>query len=893
MAYCFVVGNEIVSAFEVTCQAGTSVSNLRDIIYEKNKNYFKEIHVDANKLYLWKVDIPYNNPKLKTLESRFRDINEEDTTIQELGGTKLTPFENIDDIFARNVSKKIRIISTIDNNRRISSVLTSFYFTALVSPMHVIPDGVKIEIKNKVIKTFPHMNILSIDQLIDALALIWDIEALESGSTVSQNDPYVELRTAPSFFKISLPRGITERTFTNVDLCLPSYNKSGENYHNPFYNDPQFRETVSFVEDKIKERPKDIIVLAGVSGGGKTSTTFGIAMQRWSIYIDFSPIIGYYGVHLITELEEIRRIKPKFELDGQQIDAFRMLNIAILSRGLLLIKMFIEEKVSTPKEWLLAQLQMNDSETRSILRLRKYDPDTTIILIKKINACLKLANLTLILDESQVLCSSEYGKYKGSNRGKSWNLLQGYVAHLLQFPVTCLLAGTYMHMASGISLITSVGKDPNLQTHIVLKLPFLSPDDVLRNLDAVIDLEHVKTETRELLGNLLMGRPRNCASFVRLLISTPRSNGKTKDQVLRELIPLWQHEICSSMADYLANACEYFGADNLHSEKAIMDVLRHRVFYHHEFKEAIELLQHSIIPCQSPVCIVLKYNSKIDHEIEINSSFESYLIDSIKLFLEQKRNKKMIDVFVDNIIMLNNVTSIGNEFDAVFITAIIEKRNRYIREELDKWKNGQQFDLPSWITPTMKFITTSNLSDSVHITQYVKNIMTYSSYAIQPEQRSGSDVVLSLMDDKQNVVLLSVGSTVSSSVSIKKKKVKDQLIKSCLRFQYIECPTDRKKKPKRLKISLNADLPKDDINYQISDFSKHNQINTFIKNRKHIYVSVELPRRAGKRSGKRTELFRLNEYGDLVIIVDDRNIKHVFGETIERLVENLRRIFSH
>ena len=349
------------------------------------------------------------------------------------------------------------------------------------------------------------MNILSIDQLIDALALIWDIEALESGSTVSQNDPYVELRTAPSFFKISLPRGITERTFTNVDLCLPSYNKSGENYHNPFYNDPQFRETVSFVEDKIKERPKDIIVLAGVSGGGKTSTTFGIAMQRWSIYIDFSPIIGYYGVHLITELEEIRRIKPNLELDYQQIDAFRMLDIAILSRGLLLIKMFIEEKVSTPKEWLLAQLQMNDSETRSILRLRKYDPDTIIILIKKINACLKLANLTLILDESQVLCSSEYGKYKGSNRGKAWNLLQGYVAHLLQFPVTCILAGTYMHMASGISLVTSVGKDSNLQTHIVLKLPFLSHDDVLRNLDAVIDLEHVKTENRELLGNLLMG----------------------------------------------------------------------------------------------------------------------------------------------------------------------------------------------------------------------------------------------------------------------------------------------------------------------------------------------------------------------------------------------------
>ena len=56
------------------------------------------------------MDIPHNNPKLKTLESRSRDINEEYTTIQELGGTKLTPFENIDGIFARNISNNIRII---------------------------------------------------------------------------------------------------------------------------------------------------------------------------------------------------------------------------------------------------------------------------------------------------------------------------------------------------------------------------------------------------------------------------------------------------------------------------------------------------------------------------------------------------------------------------------------------------------------------------------------------------------------------------------------------------------------------------------------------------------------------------------------------------------------
>ena len=68
-------------------------------------------------------------------------------------------------------------------------------------------------------------------------------------------------------------------------------------------------------------------------------------MQRWSIYIYFSPgLLGnYHGSQLQSELEEIRRVKPKFELNDQQIDAFRMLDIAILSCGLLL-KMIIEEK---------------------------------------------------------------------------------------------------------------------------------------------------------------------------------------------------------------------------------------------------------------------------------------------------------------------------------------------------------------------------------------------------------------------------------------------------------------------------------------------------------------------------------------------------------------------
>jgi hypothetical protein len=792
----------------------------------------------------------------------------------------------------------------------------------------------------------------SIEQLIDALALIWDVEVVDSDSPGQQNDPYVELKKEPSFFKVNFPRGITEETSKTVDLCLPSYSKSGMNYHNLFYDDPQFIKIVSLVQKKIKENPGSIIVLSGVSGGGKTSTAFGIAIENWSIYIDFSPDEGYYqGSQLQSELQKIRGIKPPFERVDQQNEVFHILDMAVVSRGLLLIKMLTEGKISTPKDWLFVQLQMADNEIRDILsaEMHKHVNLTITTLIQKINDLLGINRLVLIFDEAQVLCRPDYGKYKGSTHGNKWNLLQGYIAHLTKHPVTCLLAGTYMHMASGLSLVTSVGKAPKRKAHIVLQLPFLSHDDVLRNLDTVIDLAHVAPNICDLLGYVLQGRPRNCASFVRLLTTKKRSIGGTKDQVLKELVPLWYNVICSDMAKYLETACEYFGANRIDPEKAIMDILRLRVFYNQNYKEAIKLLQHSIIPCKSPECIIFgskdeedsdtieinpslgSYLSSKDEDsitIEINPSLESYLIDSIVLYLKNTQ-RQLVGVFVDNIITLNNISSIGNEFDAVFITAIIHKRGLNVREELNKWKNGQQFDLPSWITPTMKFVTTSNLSGNVPIVKYV-NDTTYYSYAIQPDIYSGSDVVIYLADNDHNVVLLSASCTVSSN-PVKKSKVKEQLIKSCMRFQYMEYPRNNKndeefsyKEPKRLQIRLSSSdvLPDDSTanlereekekkkkkkkekkkkdlnydlnyaentkNYRISKVSEraeyHEQIKTSTEKRKHIYVSVELPYRKGERS----ELFRLNEYGDLVIIVDDRNMEHVFGPDINRLMERIR-----
>ncbi|CAG8562979.1 4984_t:CDS:1 [Acaulospora colombiana] len=215
--------------------------------------------------------------------------------------------------------------------------------------------------------------------------------------------------------------------------------------------------------------------------------------------------------------------------------------------------MLIENNTLTPKEWLFAQLRMNDSNIRMRLAHENYDIFNVNALIESINTFLSVESLTLIFDEAQALCISEYGEYKGSSvPNKKWNLLQAYVEHLTHLPVTCLLAGTYMHMSSGISLVTSVGKDRGLKDHIVLKLPFLSHNDVLRNLNAVIDLTDVSPKILNFLGCLLRGRPRNCASFVRLLISERISVNGAKDQKNQEIIKLiekWYKKICADMAE--------------------------------------------------------------------------------------------------------------------------------------------------------------------------------------------------------------------------------------------------------------------------------------------------------------------------------------------------------
>jgi hypothetical protein len=155
-----------------------------------------------------------------------------------------------------------------------------------------------------------------------------------------------------------------------------------------------------------------------------------------------------------------------------------------------------------------------DLDSLNLIRenLSKLSAEEFSPLIRFINKCLNtIGRILFIQDEAQCLCRPEFGEYfGGSEINRPWNFLQAYTFHMVtfKFEVTHIISGIIMHMSSGLSLVTSVGKfDAPRKVHLVLKLPYLSPDDVIRVLNTVINVDGVSPETLSYLGNILKGQP--------------------------------------------------------------------------------------------------------------------------------------------------------------------------------------------------------------------------------------------------------------------------------------------------------------------------------------------------------------------------------------------------
>ncbi|CAI2198310.1 6117_t:CDS:2, partial [Funneliformis geosporum] len=179
---------------------------------------------------------------------------------------------------------------------------------------------------------------------------------------------------------------------------------------------------------------------------------------------------------------------------------------------------------------------------------------------------------------------------------------------------------------------------------------------------------------------------------------------------------------------------------------------------------------------------------------------------------------------------------------------------------------------------------------------------------------AGLDLLLSLIDESGNVVLLSLNSTISTK-SVIKSKVKKQTLKIKTKKKYIEISiaeplqveshvetppaTNIDDESDHLDQDKNFDLDYDKSfeSYHISKTAKYAELHkkiaklmivdeinsSVVVNRKCIHVLVEFPCRSMPKSTSQPDIFRYDKNGNLIVIVDDRNVEQVFGKKMANL----------
>ncbi|RGB26914.1 hypothetical protein C1646_799767 [Rhizophagus diaphanus] len=265
-------------------------------------------NVNSNNTKLWKVNV-------KKREIKDKNVSTEEDIVQKLGGKEMELQELFEEYFQDELNNN-------NQNFKVSNIhiIAIIPTTGNTAPVFVTGD---------LQKTFPH--VLNVDEpffrkLAQKLAVIW--KCSHDFSLETLNYPYYKLNQSPSILKTCLPYGITKMTCNEIDPHLPPFKANSKMiYENPLYYDLQFQETINLVRERIKEHGQDVIVLAGVSGGRKTSTTFAIAAEQWGVHVDCSHIISDYNNKLSRELGEIKALHPHFKKIEQQNWALRSLDI--------------------------------------------------------------------------------------------------------------------------------------------------------------------------------------------------------------------------------------------------------------------------------------------------------------------------------------------------------------------------------------------------------------------------------------------------------------------------------------------------------------------------------------------------------------------------------------
>ncbi len=107
------------------------------------------------------------------------------------------------------------------------------------------------------------------------------------------------------------------------------------------------------LKDQDSDTFSDLRILLGPSGCGKTKAGFDVLRKRWGLFLDMESKTQtdiremLKNIRLLVATEQLSEYEPLCEAE---------IRLTVLARLLLLLLMYLMKKVTTPEQWLFAQL---------------------------------------------------------------------------------------------------------------------------------------------------------------------------------------------------------------------------------------------------------------------------------------------------------------------------------------------------------------------------------------------------------------------------------------------------------------------------------------------------------------------------------------------------------
>ncbi|KAF7721299.1 hypothetical protein EC973_004960 [Apophysomyces ossiformis] len=514
--FCLVEGKPMSRTFSVKVSSADTVHDLKDAIKAEKSPEFDDI--DANKLNLWRVEIPYSEDDALLMR---------DSVIEK---AKLAPITRLSKLFPKEISEDtihIMVQRPLFNARKIS-----------LPREQGVPELLRI-----IEKIRPDHHSHSVD-----------VRAAER----FQRDKL------GCFYKKLLPYAITA---DSIYLQMLG---------NMLNEQPQsaYGETlINLVErDFNKNTDLGVVALVGRSGAGKTATVIELAKKHFVIYIlctdpaaGISP--GFRDTNFVKLAIDVGAICARFPktdpLENLIDNDARMkalvqerVEIEFLARLLFLKLLFVDNPELTPEQFFREQINggvLTVSRLRSVLI--KYDGETircmredlrADIVENHLNKHQKKRGLAIALDEAQIaghnilprrflaakavrMSIENLVDHKNRVRG---DFQRGFItplcAQLCDVGATLIVLGTSLSLQDADNPYSSICKKTNFTR--ILRFPCFNERNQQEVLSEIIDVSDCGLPPAK--RRKLTGRARFTVNVVTELLQCPDIKSNSKQQTL-------------------------------------------------------------------------------------------------------------------------------------------------------------------------------------------------------------------------------------------------------------------------------------------------------------------------------------------------------------------------